>query len=77
MLRKLAIPGVIGTPSLIGVLALLVLGGAGGVCAQGTRKDDIVINSRGFPQGGASVAICAQPAVTTTTPCSPLARKSG
>ena len=38
MLRKLAI------------LALLVLGGGGGVCAQGTRKDDIVINSRGFPE---------------------------
>ena len=54
MLRKLATPIGIGAPSLIGVLALLVLGGAGGVCAQGTRKDDIVINSRGFPQGGAA-----------------------
>ncbi len=56
------------------VLALVwLLGGAGVAWTQGTRKDDIVINSRGFPQGGASVAICAQPAVTTTTPCSPLA----
>ena len=27
MLRKLAIPGVMATPSLIGLLALLVLGG--------------------------------------------------
>ena len=54
MLRKLATPIGIGAPSLIGVLALLVLGGAGAVCAQGTRKDDIVINSRGFPQGGAA-----------------------
>ncbi len=57
----------------LAILTLLILSGAGEVWAQGTRKDDIVINSRGFPQGGASVAICAQPAVTTTTPCSPLA----
>jgi len=41
--------------------------------AQGTRKDDIVLNARGTPQGGASVAVCTQPAVTTSTPCSPLA----
>ncbi len=58
---------------LIPLLAGLILGSAAGVWAQGTRKDDIVINARGFPQGGASVAICAQPAVTSTTPCSPLA----
>ncbi len=43
------------------------------VHAQGSRKDDIVIGPRGTPLGGASVAICTQPAVTTTTPCSPLA----
>src|SRR5713101_8475453 len=41
--------------------------------AQGTRKDDIVLNARGTPQGGANVAVCTQPAVTTSTPCSPLA----
>ncbi len=41
--------------------------------AQGTRKDDIVLNARGTPQGGASVAVCTQPAVITSTPCSPLA----
>lgn len=41
--------------------------------AQGSRKDDIAIGPRGTPLGGASVAICTQPAVTTTAPCSPLA----
>ncbi len=41
--------------------------------AQGSRRDDIVIGPRGTPLGGASVAICTQPAVTTTAPCSPLA----
>jgi hypothetical protein len=41
--------------------------------AQGSRKDDIAIGPRGTPLAGASVAICTQPAVTTTAPCSPLA----
>src|SRR5271156_2344257 len=39
--------------------------------AQGTRKDDIVFNSRGVPLAGAMVRICAQPA--TGQPCTPLA----
>jgi len=64
--------------AILALLAIVLATGAAGVWApeagaQGTRKDDIVINSRGFPQGGANVAVCAQPAVTTTTPCSPLA----
>src|SRR5271163_4405488 len=41
------------------------------VHAQGTRKDDIVFNSRGVPLAGATVRICAQPA--TGKPCTPLA----
>lgn len=41
--------------------------------AQGTRKDDIVLNARGVPAAGVNVAVCAQPANTSTTPCSPLA----
>jgi len=55
------------------LLLLLFLGLSGTARAQGTRKDDIVINSRGLPAGGVSVAVCAQPAVTSTQPCSPLA----
>ena len=39
---------------------------------QGTRKDDIVFNSRGVPLAGASVRICAMPA--TGQPCTPLAQ---
>src|SRR5260221_1488957 len=39
--------------------------------AQGTRKDDIVFNSRGIPLAGATVRVCAMPA--TGQPCTPLA----
>jgi len=39
--------------------------------AQGSRKDDIVFNSRGIPLAGASVHVCNMPA--TGTPCSPTA----
>jgi hypothetical protein len=38
---------------------------------QGTRKDDIVFNTRGVPLAGATVRICAMPA--TGHPCVPLA----
>src|ERR1700687_1774296 len=38
---------------------------------QGTRKDDIVFNSRGVPLAGAGVRVCAMPA--TGQPCTPLA----
>src|SRR5579863_5233777 len=38
---------------------------------QGTRKDDIVFNTRGVPLAGATVRICAMPA--TGQPCTPLA----
>src|SRR5690349_22489262 len=39
--------------------------------AQGSRKDDIVFNSRGIPLAGATVRVCAMPA--SGQPCSPLA----
>src|ERR1700737_497706 len=39
--------------------------------AQGTRKDDIVFNSRGIPLAGATIRICAMPA--SGQPCPPLA----
>jgi hypothetical protein len=41
------------------------------LCAQGTRKDDIVVNSRGVPLAGATVRVCATPA--SGQPCTPLA----
>ncbi|MGB7437963.1 MAG: hypothetical protein WBR26_03240 [Candidatus Acidiferrum sp.] len=39
---------------------------------QGSRKDDIVFNSRGVPLAGASVHVCNMPA--TGLPCSPTAQ---
>ena len=63
------------TTLLIGAALIGVC--AAGACleasAQGSRKDDIVLNSRGLPAAGVNVAVCAQPANTSTTPCSPLA----
>jgi hypothetical protein len=38
---------------------------------QGSRKDDVVFNSRGVPLAGATVRVCAMPA--TGQPCTPLA----
>ena len=38
---------------------------------QGSRKDDIVFNTRGVPLAGATVRVCAMPA--TGQPCTPLA----
>ncbi|MGH9743698.1 MAG: hypothetical protein ACRD51_15240 [Candidatus Acidiferrum sp.] len=53
-------------------LALHVVPGAvGPVHAQGTRKDDIVFNSRGVPLAGATVRVCTMPA--SGKPCTPLA----
>lgn len=55
------------------LLALHVWPGmVGPVHAQGTRKDDIVFNSRGVPLAGATVRICLMPA--TGQPCAPLAQ---
>ncbi len=55
------------------IMMALLLGGASDAQAQGTRKDDMVLTARGLPAAGISVAVCAQPANTSTTPCSPLA----
>ncbi|MGC1620734.1 MAG: hypothetical protein WA765_19755 [Candidatus Acidiferrum sp.] len=53
-------------------LALHVLPGpVQSLRAQGSRKDDIVFNSRGIPLAGASVRVCAMPA--SGQPCTPLA----
>jgi len=41
------------------------------VRGQGSRKDDIVFNTRGVPLAGATVRVCAMPA--TGQPCTPLA----
>src|SRR3984957_14475470 len=46
-------------------------GGVAPANAQGTRKDDIVFNSRGIPLAGASVRVCSMPA--SGQPCTPLA----
>src|SRR3984893_13619878 len=40
--------------------------------AKGSRKDDIVFNSRGIPLAGATIRICAMPA--SGQPCTPLAQ---
>jgi hypothetical protein len=49
----------------------LWLGTGGAAHGQGTRKDDIVFNSRGIPLAGASVRVCTMPAVGQ--PCTPVA----
>ncbi len=57
-----------------GLLALvlhIVPGVVGPAHAQGTRKDDIIFNSRGIPLAGATVRVCAMPA--SGQPCTPLA----
>jgi hypothetical protein len=54
------------------LLALHVLPGpVAPALAQGSRKDDIVFNSRGIPLAGATVRVCTMPA--TGQPCTPLA----
>jgi hypothetical protein len=61
-------------PLLWACLALLfhmVPGGVAPAQAQGSRKDDIVFNSRGVPLAGAGVRVCTQPA--SAPPCTPLA----
>ena len=40
--------------------------------AQGSRKDDIVFNSRGIPLAGATIRVCSMPA--SGQPCTPLAQ---
>ena len=52
------------------ILSLLAAGSAFG---QGARLDGMVFARSGLPSPGATVAVCNQPAVTSTTPCSVLA----
>ena len=53
------------------ILLALLLALPGIVHAQGSRKDDIVLNRFGQPVAGASITVCT--AGATGTPCSPLA----
>jgi len=53
------------------LIFLFALTSAGRVAGQGTRKDDIVFNSRGTPLAGATVRVCTMPA--SGQPCTPLA----
>jgi len=69
-------PNALKTPRRFGLRAVLLvllicLLGVGRVAGQGTRKDDIVFNSRGVPLAGAGVRVCAMPA--SGQPCTPLA----
>lgn len=69
MIRSRAVSGMVWV-----ILALLLHVWPGLVApahAQGTRKDDMVFNSRGVPLAGATVRVCAMPA--TGQPCAPLA----
>jgi hypothetical protein len=50
---------------------LFTLASVGRVAGQGSRKDDIVFNSRGVPLAGATVRVCVMPA--SGQPCTPLA----
>jgi hypothetical protein len=56
--------------ALAAVLALVALAPLGAF-GQGSRKDDIVFNSRGTPLAGATVRVCTMPA--SGQPCTPLA----
>src|SRR2546422_6543507 len=74
---KIASPAKAGAkamPFFWAILALalhVVPGAVAPARAQGSRKDDIVFNSRGVPLAGASVRVCLMPA--SGQPCTPLA----
>jgi hypothetical protein len=57
--------------ALLSLLVHVVPGVVAPVHAQGSRKDDIVFNSRGIPLAGATARVCAMPA--SGQPCTPLA----
>jgi hypothetical protein len=57
--------------ALLALVLHVIPGAVGPAHAQGSRKDDIVFNSRGIPLAGATVRVCAMPA--TGQPCTPLA----
>jgi hypothetical protein len=57
--------------ALLALLLHVLPGAVGPAHAQGSRKDDIIFNSRGIPLAGATVRVCAMPA--SGQPCTPLA----
>src|SRR6202051_2945575 len=57
--------------ALVALVLHLLPGAVGPAHAQGTRKDDIVFNTRGIPLAGATIRVCAMPA--SGQPCTPLA----
>jgi len=70
MIRSKAVNGIVWV-----TLALWVHvwpGMVGAAHGQGSRKDDIVFNTRGVPLAGATVRVCAMPA--SGQPCTPLAQ---
>jgi hypothetical protein len=70
MIRSRAVSGIIWT--ILAVMLQMWPGMVKPAHGQGTRKDDIVFNSRGVPLAGASVHVCSMPA--TGLPCSPTAQ---
>lgn len=58
----------------VGAVTCVLLGWTAGLGAQGVRYDNIVLGPRGTPVGAATIAVCTSVAVTTATPCSPLAQ---
>jgi hypothetical protein len=57
--------------ALLALVLHVVPGAIAPAQAQGSRKDDIVFNSRGIPLAGATIRVCAMPA--SGQPCTPLA----
>ena len=57
--------------ALLALVLHVVPGTVRSAHAQGSRKDDIVFNSRGTPLAGATIRVCAMPA--SGQPCTPLA----
>ena len=57
--------------TILAVALHLWPGVVGPAQGQGSRKDDIVFNTRGVPLAGATVRVCAMPA--SGQPCTPLA----
>ncbi|MGB2677683.1 MAG: hypothetical protein WAN12_11435 [Candidatus Acidiferrum sp.] len=69
MIRSKVSMGILWT--ILAVALHLWPGVVGPAQGQGSRKDDIVFNTRGVPLAGATVRVCAMPA--SGQPCTPLA----
>lgn len=55
------------------LLWLIPLLFAGFAYSQNMRSDGVALTQNGVPAPGAQIAVCTQPSVTSTAPCSPLA----